>query len=529
MRPAARPLSLLVLAAAALRLVIAWTPLDWQLGHNLCDDAFYYLTIARTYAHSGIPSFDGLAPTNGFHPLWMLVITPVYKVVSDDVAAIHAILTIAAALDTLAIVILARILRHLSIAPRIQIPVIALYAFSPSIVTHAGVLNGLETPLNLLLLFLLLDSYLAMRRRRAVWYASPFVMGFCCALAILVRTDNTFLVAVLLATVAITSSRRHAAGWLWSTAITLLFVAPWLLWTIAQFGTMFQVSGEAFSIPARELLGVSTWTVWDYVWRFVRNCADILRFFPVQLGTQTKLSVEYSLVAASLCASAIGLLAALRRDRTIARSLLHRRLSLMCAPIAGGILFVAAHTVKSITLRGWYYASLLPVLFVVLAIWGEYVSRRVHDSRTRTAFVMSLAPLAIAALLTVVTFLGPLEGERNKFAAVRVMEETIPEGEPVGSWNAGVYGYFYRRGPVCNLDGVVNNEAFQHLIARSLGVYCRNRKIRHLVDTPGALQLWDSRWASAPGKLLGGITPLRRVGTGSAAILIGRIQEESKP
>ena len=47
------------------------------------DDAFYYLLIARNFAESGLPTFDGIHATNGFHPLWMLMLAAMYKVIGD--------------------------------------------------------------------------------------------------------------------------------------------------------------------------------------------------------------------------------------------------------------------------------------------------------------------------------------------------------------------------------------------------------------------------------------------------------------
>ena len=42
-----------------------------------CDDSFYYGGIARELATTGSSSFDGLHPTNGYHPLWLWLQTPV--------------------------------------------------------------------------------------------------------------------------------------------------------------------------------------------------------------------------------------------------------------------------------------------------------------------------------------------------------------------------------------------------------------------------------------------------------------------
>jgi hypothetical protein len=41
-------------------------------------DTFFYLTVARNIARHGIPSFDGVHPTNGFHPLWQGACSVVY-------------------------------------------------------------------------------------------------------------------------------------------------------------------------------------------------------------------------------------------------------------------------------------------------------------------------------------------------------------------------------------------------------------------------------------------------------------------
>jgi len=43
------------------------------------DDAFYYFKVAQNIVAGRGVTFDGLAPTNGFHPLWMAVILPIFS------------------------------------------------------------------------------------------------------------------------------------------------------------------------------------------------------------------------------------------------------------------------------------------------------------------------------------------------------------------------------------------------------------------------------------------------------------------
>lgn len=57
-------------------------------------DTFYYLQVARNVARSGLPSFDGQLPTNGFHPLWQAACSAVYFLAEFVGAAKHSVLVV---------------------------------------------------------------------------------------------------------------------------------------------------------------------------------------------------------------------------------------------------------------------------------------------------------------------------------------------------------------------------------------------------------------------------------------------------
>ena len=52
-------------------------PLRGLLVRVVPDDALFYLEIARNGAAGTFSSFDGLVRTNGYHPLWMLMLVPI--------------------------------------------------------------------------------------------------------------------------------------------------------------------------------------------------------------------------------------------------------------------------------------------------------------------------------------------------------------------------------------------------------------------------------------------------------------------
>ena len=67
-----RPLVLAALGAglAWLAVVLFWSDAPFALTF---DDAFYYFGIARNVAHGHGSTFDGINPTNGYHPLWQAI------------------------------------------------------------------------------------------------------------------------------------------------------------------------------------------------------------------------------------------------------------------------------------------------------------------------------------------------------------------------------------------------------------------------------------------------------------------------
>ncbi|RIK27074.1 MAG: hypothetical protein DCC54_04475, partial [Anaerolineae bacterium] len=42
------------------------------------DDAYYYFKVAQNISEGLGSTFDGINPTNGYHPLWMLVCIPIF-------------------------------------------------------------------------------------------------------------------------------------------------------------------------------------------------------------------------------------------------------------------------------------------------------------------------------------------------------------------------------------------------------------------------------------------------------------------
>jgi hypothetical protein len=97
--------TLLVLAAipAITHLVrLVTTEQQWQFALYE-DDAFYYLGVARSIAEGHGSTFTGLIETNGYHPLWMLLLVPLAALFDDPNKLLVGLALLQAALWALSV------------------------------------------------------------------------------------------------------------------------------------------------------------------------------------------------------------------------------------------------------------------------------------------------------------------------------------------------------------------------------------------------------------------------------------------
>jgi len=98
---------------AALVLVLGWITFIWAWGPSILtltvDDSFYYLETAVRAARGEGFTFDGIHPTNGFHPLWMWVLVPLARAFGSSIDTFaRVVLTLQVLLVSGGTVVLAR-------------------------------------------------------------------------------------------------------------------------------------------------------------------------------------------------------------------------------------------------------------------------------------------------------------------------------------------------------------------------------------------------------------------------------------
>lgn len=186
----------ILLFGLAFHLLGAIAPAETVAKWFLTDDAYFYFVVARNIVNGRGITFDGFGPASGFHPLWMLVILPIFATLKGDVILpLRALIVLMGALNAGTTYLVYRILQH-GLSPLLALSGAAMWAFTPAIHSISA-RNGLESPLSTFLIAALLFAALACEDtphpplRRIAW------VGILGSLAFLARLDNIFTVSLV--------------------------------------------------------------------------------------------------------------------------------------------------------------------------------------------------------------------------------------------------------------------------------------------------------------------------------------------
>jgi hypothetical protein len=163
------------------------------------DDTYFYLQVAWNFARGMGSTFNTLMPTNGYHPLWMLLCAVVYKVLPSRIAGMHGVAVLTSVLDGLMLWTVRRLLKQVAgdlwvLAFALLIP----FSFLSQLGTE-GALSGL------FLALVMLHAY-AMGESPSSRTAVLFNLE--AALAVLSRLDNIFIIGFIWAAVWIELTRK---------------------------------------------------------------------------------------------------------------------------------------------------------------------------------------------------------------------------------------------------------------------------------------------------------------------------------
>jgi hypothetical protein len=468
-----KPLRAVVLAVAVVPPV---TQIAYLVVHErrswpllFADDAFYYFGVARNIGTGHGSTFSGLVETNGYHPLWMLVLSAVAAVVRDPYRLLAAVVVLQCVLWLGVVREALRIGRLLgSVASAVAgVAVLGVLAVITGQLSFSGMESG-----PLLLLFLVAIRLTLQMDERADARAD-LTLGLVLALVCLTRLD-AFLTALPLAAVAARRgappwgvSARRAARLIGPTAVGL---AGYVAFSLVAFGTPTPVSGQAKSLGAP-----------------FANFSPVEQFLKAgQVGQQ---SLWFGVGV--LIALAAAFLAGTWRESTRGRRLMGCALALL---VGQGLLLGYLVVATSYPVWAWYHYNVALLAFCagcLLALWAT----RTSGSAVPIACLVVGSTFAIAVVPA--TFWSGFSHRPEAIDTAQFVAERLPEDAILAMGDrAGLIGYLSNR-PMLQLEGLMADAEWLDDLEDGTA---RQRMARERVDTylwaggmPGPTLLEDGR------------------------------------
>lgn len=178
---------------------ISFAKPDTLLNWYLTDDAFYYFKTAQNISEGAGITFDGIAPTNGFHPLWMLVCVPVFALARFDLfLPLRILIILQGVLNAVSGYLLYRLFAD-NLSEEIGWVAAAFWMFFPAIhaiTTKLGLESGINA-LSILFLFFSLSRLPEKTEGQGQQVKRYFGISLAAILCLLSRLDNIFIVLMV--------------------------------------------------------------------------------------------------------------------------------------------------------------------------------------------------------------------------------------------------------------------------------------------------------------------------------------------
>ncbi len=503
------------------------------------DDAFYYFKVAANYPTYGFWTFDGIHPTNGVQPLWAWLLTATAQVlawvnITDTNILARIFVAYAAAFHFASCILLFHLLAR-------QVSVGTATAAAGGLLFSLGIVWtrvwGMENSLYAFLLVSTIVFYHRRFRERGM-FKHAVVLGLLLGLTALSRLNAGLLIPCLLGFYLIhgshSSLRQKIARGLVIGALASVLLVPYFAWNYVTTSHILPVSGAVKSVRAerfredhnikdvasgRYVQEVYTFAQGRMAWFAKSRALDGTwlaggRIFLDGIVNFRTMAITFG--ALLLFPLALGrprewlgfLAERIRRLSPFsfvpAFCLLNACISILLYPFESSYAIVRWWLVESELLITTLVATLVAASFA-------YTASRLLPVKLR----LSLATVWLGLLILVSSYQmvshywggetqypdWKVSTNDHRYRAAIWISENLPKDAIIGSWNAGVIGYYSGR-HIVNLDGLINGwDLVPYLKDRNLAGYIRDEKIEYLCDTNWELETQGGKGLQSQLKL----------------------------
>jgi len=380
------------------------------------DDGFYYLRIAQNIAQGRGSTFDGINPTNGYHPLWMIILTILAKLFQSPISLAIAVVVVGVLLTAGGFAILAKVF-YSQFQHRWGLWLAGAVVFLNPVLVSVFI-NGMESSLYFFLLSL--GFWLVLKNWGQEDFFHWFGLGAFFGLVFLSRLDGGLL-AVWIVVFILLRDKNWRKNLKLAIAFALggiLLGAPYLIYNQIFLGHPVPISGRIKAyFRSRDIIYLSILSL--------GFLASLVGVFIYYYRSKEKLGI-FSRVLLIYLAFSFSIIFYYFLSPTYALSLWYY------IPLLILFFFLPAGIILKLSTRSRVlFSSLVLVVGLVLALGGYYL-------------YLSSSATSIFKL------------HRQ---TIDWIKRHIPKESLLGAYSAGYIVYFTERDTV-NLDGLVNSPEY---------------------------------------------------------------------
>lgn len=421
------------------------------------DDSFYYYKTALNIRNGYGSTFDTINPTNGYHPLWMLVCVGLAFITTNIYAYFYLVLSI----NLLFVICLSyKLLKMFETNLGFICSALLLFLINWHRKTSGAIFSGLETPLYLLLFLYCIETMVGMSwQKKTSW----IVLGILVSLTFLARTSFILFVPVFLGYGIFRTRKdnliRRFNIILYIFVTALIIAGPYLFWNYKTTGHFEQISGLT-----KNLWNCGAFESPEHFIAALKNFSQKMPFI-----LQPRILTIIPLLLLGGC-----LVLIIKNIRSCNFIKDHRIIlfTIFCL-ISSIYYFVFFGKVARI----WHLAPVLLCFNIIFTHAIKFLLDLIRGRRyTQLVITLMICVIMINCFLHVPIY-------RYKFRSVgpgldamaKWIKANLSEEKRIGIWNAGYVGYFSER-KVVNLDGLINGLQLYNYQKDGRGVW------RYIID-----------------------------------------------
>lgn len=415
------------------------------------DDAYYYLLTAWNFTRLGFPSFDGLHPTNGVQLLWYWLVLILAQVAPTKSSLLFLAMTLCFLFNAAGQLVI------WGLAERLNRPMLGLYMASFWFFLTFGsefYSTGMENSLHAFVFWLVIWQTIALltepdgprKNTRFIFLTVLLVLNVWARLDAAIFSSILYLYCLL--------KLDRPLNYKYILASGLLALAG----LIIQLTAFYQMGGTW--LPVSSLVKQSR-ADWSHLSQLAaaRLIPAVILLVPLEL-----------------------LIARYTRPITALRGVWY---SLLLGVI---LHLLVTMGINAYILFLWYLSPPFVFVTISLAYFADGLAQIVSNFAPVTRRILPPAVCLPLILLAIFFFYVRLTiyipTYKLGYQTALWASEHLPAEARLGSWNAGILGYFSER-PVINLDGLINDaDYYNRVITGPLPwpEYVRQQEIDYIID-----------------------------------------------